>query len=47
MSDGTSNQGPVKCKQCDWPLSRHVGGSPCPEPEPEFLFTYYPTVEAR
>jgi hypothetical protein len=46
MSDGTSNQGPVKCKVCDWPLSRHVGG-PCPEPQPELLFTYYPTVEAK
>jgi hypothetical protein len=34
MSDGTSNRGPVKCKVCDWPLSRHVGG-PCPEPEPD------------
>jgi hypothetical protein len=36
MSDGTSNQGPLKCSVCGWPLVRHL--TPCPEPEPELPF---------
>jgi hypothetical protein len=28
MPDGTSNQGPLKCRVCGWPVVRHL--TPCP-----------------
>lgn len=35
MSDGTSNQGPLLCPVCKWPVSRHL--TPCAKPEPDLF----------